>query len=181
MTRSQYPASGRPTRVGLVDWIRTMQLRRLFEDDTAVSPVIGVILMVAITVILAAVIGTFVLGLGDQISENPPSANYDWDQDGSDNVTLTHVSGQNIDPARVTGTVNGSAAEGAVDDSLGEVWADGSGDISSGDSVDWTNDANSGQTEVESSEAIAEDAELRVIWTASGGGSSSTLTTYTVS
>src|SRR6056297_2936084 len=36
------------------------------DDDRAVSPVIGVILMVAITVILAAVIASFVLGLGDQ-------------------------------------------------------------------------------------------------------------------
>ncbi|MFC6795396.1 type IV pilin [Halobaculum halobium] len=34
----------------------------LNDDDRAVSPVIGVILMVAITVILAAVIGSFVLG-----------------------------------------------------------------------------------------------------------------------
>ncbi|MGB9961680.1 archaellin/type IV pilin N-terminal domain-containing protein [Halobacterium sp. MBLA0001] len=34
-------------------------------DERAVSPVIGVILMVAITVILAAVIATAVLGFGD--------------------------------------------------------------------------------------------------------------------
>ncbi|TSD08581.1 type IV pilin, partial [Haloglomus irregulare] len=44
-----------------------MQLTNILGDDEAVSPVIGVILMVAITVILAAVIGTFVLGLGDQV------------------------------------------------------------------------------------------------------------------
>jgi len=43
-----------------------MDLKKLFNDDDAVSPVIGVILMVAITVILAAVIASFVLGLGDQ-------------------------------------------------------------------------------------------------------------------
>lgn len=41
------------------------------DDDRAVSPVIGVILMVAITVILAAVIGTFVLGLGENVETNP--------------------------------------------------------------------------------------------------------------
>ena len=40
-------------------------------EDRAVSPVIGVILMVAITVILAAVIGTFVLGLGESVEQNP--------------------------------------------------------------------------------------------------------------
>ncbi len=46
-----------------------MQLTNILGDDEAVSPVIGVILMVAITVILAAVIGTFVLGLGECIRE----------------------------------------------------------------------------------------------------------------
>jgi flagellin-like protein len=34
----------------------------MYKRDDAVSPVIGVILMVAITVILAAVIATFVFG-----------------------------------------------------------------------------------------------------------------------
>ncbi len=38
---------------------QTMDLKKLFADDDAVSPVIGVILMVAITVILAAVIASF--------------------------------------------------------------------------------------------------------------------------
>ncbi|WP_135823070.1 type IV pilin [Halostella litorea] len=43
-----------------------MNIKTMFkaDDDRAVSPVIGVILMVAITVILAAVIGAFVLDLG---------------------------------------------------------------------------------------------------------------------
>jgi flagellin-like protein len=41
------------------------------ESERAVSPVIGVILMVAITVILAAVIGSFVLGIGGDIEETP--------------------------------------------------------------------------------------------------------------
>ncbi|WP_049910215.1 type IV pilin [Natrinema gari] len=39
------------------------------EDQRAVSPVIGVILMVAITVILAAVIAAFVLDLGGSVSQ----------------------------------------------------------------------------------------------------------------
>lgn len=45
----------------------------MLEDNRGVSPVIGVILMVAITVILAAVIGTFVLGLGDSLQQAPQS------------------------------------------------------------------------------------------------------------
>ncbi|ELY64710.1 type IV pilin [Natrinema versiforme] len=39
------------------------------EQERAVSPVIGVILMVAITVILAAVIAAFVLDMGDSVEE----------------------------------------------------------------------------------------------------------------
>jgi flagellin-like protein len=60
----------------------------MFQDDLnietkhrAVSPVIGVILMVAITVILAAVIGAFVLEIGDQ-QETAPSTSFDT-QEGS--------------------------------------------------------------------------------------------------
>lgn len=41
-----------------------MRLRNLVDDECAVSPVIGVIMRVAITVILAAVIASIVLGLG---------------------------------------------------------------------------------------------------------------------
>jgi len=46
------------------------------DSERAVSPVIGVILMVAITVILAAVIGTFVLGLGDSLDDGTPQASF---------------------------------------------------------------------------------------------------------
>ena len=40
------------------------------DDERAVSPVIGVILMVAITVILAGVIATFVIDLGGETANN---------------------------------------------------------------------------------------------------------------
>ncbi|KAF5419609.1 MAG: flagellin (archaellin), FlaG/FlaF family [Candidatus Methanocomedens sp.] len=47
--------------------------RKFSKDEEAVSPVIGVILMVAITVILAAVIAAFVFGMGGSLKEAPPS------------------------------------------------------------------------------------------------------------
>ena len=68
------------------------KLASLFNDDRGVSPVIGVILMVAITVILAAVIGTFVLGLGDSLGDNQPTAQLSVSLSG-DNVTLDHNGG----------------------------------------------------------------------------------------
>jgi len=62
--------------------------RKLFaDDDSAVSPVIGVILMVAITVILAAVIASFVLGLGDSADEVQPNTSFTFDYNSGENVS----------------------------------------------------------------------------------------------
>ena len=66
-----------------------MNLKALLADDDAVSPVIGVILMVAITVILAAVIGTFVLGLGESVSQNASAGVSE--ASGNDEVTLNSL------------------------------------------------------------------------------------------
>jgi len=44
--------------------------RKFMKDEEAVSPVIGVILMVAITVILAAVIAAFVFGMGGSLKKS---------------------------------------------------------------------------------------------------------------
>ena len=44
--------------------------QKFSKDEEAVSPVIGVILMVAITVILAAVIAAFVFGMGSSLKKN---------------------------------------------------------------------------------------------------------------
>jgi flagellin-like protein len=74
-----------------------MNLTRLFTDGRAVSPVIGVILMVAITVILAAVIGTFVLGLGDQVSGSAPQAQFTFEFNGSTALNITHEGGDAIE------------------------------------------------------------------------------------
>ena len=79
------------------------------DTDRAVSPVIGVILMVAITVILAAVIGTFVLGLGDEASNTTPQASLSMESTESGNITVTHEGGDAIDNATTKYTVNGTA------------------------------------------------------------------------
>ncbi|WP_123619586.1 type IV pilin [Halorubrum sp. CSM-61] len=74
-----------------------MNLKTAFQgDDRAVSPVIGVILMVAITVILAAVIGTFVLGLGDSLGDSQPSATISTSTN-STAISLEHAGGDRIE------------------------------------------------------------------------------------
>jgi len=122
-----------------------MEFKQLFDDDRAVSPVIGVILMVAITVILAAVIGTFVLGLGDQVQNTTPQASFGFDQTSSEEngtlsgthkaVTVAHETGDTLDESNVDISVNGNPALG-VDS--GEKTTDlfsGGGEVSAGTSA----------------------------------------------
>ena len=134
-----------------------MDLKELFTEERAVSPVIGVILMVAITVILAAVVGSFVLGLAGDVSENPPTVQIDFSYDSGD-VTLTHDGGSSFssDTVRLTGP------EGTISDLDG--W--GNGQVRAGDSVTVSPlDASEGDT-------------LRVIW--EGSSSSSVIARSTV-
>lgn len=64
--------------------------------QSAVSPVIGVILMVAVTVILAAVIGTFVLGLGEEVKETP-QAGVSFDEEPGEELQMTVIDPNNLD------------------------------------------------------------------------------------
>ncbi len=91
------------------------KLKAVLDDDRGVSPVIGVILMVAITVILAAVIGTFVLGLGDSL-EQAPQAQLDAEYDsGDDAIVLNHNGGDTLASENINISVVGDS-EGDVTD-----------------------------------------------------------------
>ena len=63
------------------------------KNDEAVSPVIGVILMVAITVILAAVIAAFVFGMSGNITKTKVVA-VTAQKVSSDNITVMNQGGQ---------------------------------------------------------------------------------------
>ena len=73
-----------------------MDNRNIRKEESAVSPVIGVILMVAITVILAAVIGAFVFGMGTP--EKTPAANIEITsaEATGDTITLEHRGGDSL-------------------------------------------------------------------------------------
>jgi len=128
-----------------------MEFKQLFDDDRAVSPVIGVILMVAITVILAAVIGTFVLGLGDQVQSTTPQASFGFDQStetvesGGETseittVTVTHETGDSIAESDIAVTVDGNSAWSLTNASVSDQskatnpWGDSGEDVSAGNS-----------------------------------------------
>jgi flagellin-like protein len=167
-----------------------MELKQLFNDDDAVSPVIGVILMVAITVILAAVIATFVLGLGEQVSDTAPQASFNFDYDsgaadtdtdsfGNNNndgdlsgvdgiLTITHSGGATLQAEQVS--VSGSSGY-----SERKAWSDSGGgdgpsynegsEISSGDSLDiWVGGGDN----------------IKITWQNEQGTNSATLRNYEV-
>jgi len=91
-----------------------MMLPSIFtREDRAVSPVIGVILMVAITVILAAVIGTFVLGLGDSL-EQAPQAQLDVTSGSAESLTINHNGGDSLTVSDIEVTI-GTNTELALD------------------------------------------------------------------
>ncbi|AFO57270.1 MULTISPECIES: type IV pilin [unclassified Natrinema] len=79
------------------------------DDERAVSPVIGVILMVAITVILAAVIAAFVLDLGGSVGQEAQAGvSIEVDETASGNVSVEVTSMGNSDYVKLGGDVAGS-------------------------------------------------------------------------
>lgn len=79
-------------------------------EDRGVSPVIGVILMVAITVILAAVIGAFVLGLGDDLGNSSgPQAQISFQTgDSTGQFDIDHRGGDELNFDEIDIVVDGA-------------------------------------------------------------------------
>jgi len=128
-----------------------MKLSNLRSDDErAVSPVIGVILMVAITVILAAVIATFVLGLGESVSDTAPQATFDFNPDDG---TIVMTGGDEIETENIDIKVGGT-----------DVTVGSSGTITAG-------------TEIYSGSSFS-DSTVRVIWTNPDGGNTAVIGSY---
>ncbi|AWB26747.1 type IV pilin [Halococcoides cellulosivorans] len=130
-------------------------------DDDAVSPVIGVILMIAITVILAAVLATFALGMGDRLGEPTPKVSFTTEYDAdADTLTITHASGSPI-----------------PEDELTIVQPDGT-------EADWIDhsDVASGATVSAGDQATLDDVDdtdtVRLLWHGPGGEASATLAVW---
>ncbi len=93
-------------------------------DERAVSPVIGVILMVAITVILAAVIAAFVLDLGDSIQQEAQAGvNIDGDETSEATVTLNSLGDGTdiVEIRRPDGTDAGTLSSVGESETIGDV------------------------------------------------------------
>ncbi len=102
--------------------------RKFVTEEEAVSPVIAVILMVAITVVLAATVFVLVSDIGGQTGSAAPSISFSADE-GQDRLSVNQA-GQNADWNRLT--VSAVSCSGADDGttasaiSLGSAAADSS-------------------------------------------------------
>ena len=86
------------------------------KKEEAVSPVIGVILMVAITVILAAVIAAFVFGMTGSVSKTKTVALVAEQKSGGV-LQVTNMGGQDVKKlTAITAKDNGGAATKASTD-----------------------------------------------------------------
>ncbi|WP_225333985.1 type IV pilin [Halomicrobium urmianum] len=162
-----------------------MPIQELFERDDAVSPVIGVILMVAITVILAAVIASFVLNMGNQAQQDPPQASFSFDftNDNTvsgttyDQLTISHGSGDNlpVERVKIKGTVD--LGSGGTNASTGNYESDleftddfsVSGEVSAGTTVTVSSDTSNNELGTET---------VRIIYVDEDTGQSTTLSTW---
>lgn len=140
-----------------------------FDRTRGISPVVGVVLLVAIVVILASTVGVFVLGLAEEKQTVTPtvvlSAEYD-DAGPNDALTLTAESGDVVPASALELRIDGAGA--TFDDDLsGHVGTR----LRAGDSV--TVDAST----TSASSLDLGDATVRLVW--EDGGTSDVLWTWT--
>lgn len=136
-------------------------------DDRAISPVIGVILMISLAVLVASMIGGFTLSMGDNLQAQAPDAAFSFAYTAnSGELTITNDGGQPFTTENTQSIVIKQA--GSADAT--EVWVDGSTGsfpLTAGDQI------SPGFT-------LASGDEVRVIWLSADGSSSDTLDRFRI-
>lgn len=139
-----------------------MRLHELFGDDDAVSSVVSVILLVAITIILASAVTVFALDIGGGAANTTPSAAFDFEyQDSTGDIRVTHSNGDMLSGDQLR--FAGAALE---KDSFGGISEWSGGDVNAGDSA--TVNVEAGET-------------LRLVWQGDSGSETAVLGEYQVS
>jgi len=150
-------------------------------EDAVMSPVLGLILVVAVTVVMTTFISTVVLGLDDQVSQSPPQAtfafNFNNDAAGPDSfgatggeneglLVVSHGGGAPVAAARlsITGASSTPGARSWGADTSRAPQYDDASTVSSGDQLAvW----------------VDTDETVRVTWQSESGTDSVTLNTWT--
>lgn len=155
-----------------------MNVQAVITDDDAVSPVIGVILMVGVTVILAAVLAGFVFSAFDA-KEPAPQVTFTYNYEaesasgaGDGTLTITVSSGERFTASQVGFTGANLGTDAGGDPNAGSAWHERATDPAGPDS-------NIGGGQRARLEGLSDGFELELVWTAAGGGGSSVLGTQT--
>lgn len=128
-----------------------LDIRGLLTDDEAVSPVIGIILMVAITVILASIVGVFAFDLFEEDTKEAPGIVFEYDYDGTDTLTIRHQSGDVVEGSALRFKEIGGSSPGDV---TPDSW--GASEVGAGDT--------------ETLQNVAPDAKVLIVWNQQQGG-----------
>ena len=107
MDTERPPSNRSPTPITETDSAAAGSAHR--HDDRAVSPVIGVVLMVAITVTLASVVAVVVFSLDNRTHAPTTQFQFNYDVE-NERVTVIHTGGSELDPENVR--FGGAALEG---------------------------------------------------------------------
>jgi len=153
----------------------------LLAEDRGVSPVIGVILMVAITVILAAVIATFVMNMGPS-EEQPPTASWSSEvNEGDNNLSIVHEGGGAAAVDRLTVSVTGDDSSNTWDAVDGTTVSSGE-DLTASDEIVVHFDGSPG-TAIDANGTVSSSTlqgaeEVQLIWNAQNSDQSEILFTW---
>ena len=99
------------------------KLNELRSDSRGVSPVIGVVLMIAVVVILAAVVGAFATGVfGGQ--QSAPQASFSYDADAGTDGEVVMDGGDTMDAGNLEVTQGSASTD----------WGSSGTDVTAGDS-----------------------------------------------
>ncbi len=87
---------------------------RSVGKGTTLHPAIGWSVVLVLTAVAAALVGTFVFGVA-AIPMDVPQAGFSFERTGPETVAVTHVAGDRLDPATITVHVDGAVATGSWD------------------------------------------------------------------
>jgi FlaG/FlaF family flagellin (archaellin) len=137
------------------------------------TPVVGIVLLVAITLLLAATVAAFALGIEDeQGSDSVPTVAVDFEYDDraatDDRLSVVHKSGQSVDSAKLDVVIDGAECVGGGDPDGRYVATDFSiaGELTAGESftIDGSTTCTSGTLDLSG-------ASVQVVWNPETGNS----------
>ena len=121
--------------------------------ERAVSPVLGVIMMVALTILLASVMGVFVIGVGETAQDRPPTVQFDAEWTG-DTLTVAHVAGEAV-PRKRLAVVGPDGFDVTFDDEA--AW-----------DTPWNQPVSAGQSRQVNGVEDVEPGTYRIVWRGTG-------------